>query len=812
MIELLSPAGSFECVKAAVQNGADAIYLGSTYFSARAFAENFSETQLEESIKYCRIRNVKVFLTLNTLITDNEFEEAFELAKTAYIYGVNAIIVQDLGLAQILIKHFPDLPIHASTQMSIHTLDGVLALEKQGFKRVVLSRELPLAEISYICKNSKAEIECFAHGALCISYSGQCLFSSLTGARSANRGKCAQPCRLPYSLLENDKKIDSGYLMSPKDFCAIEYIPEYISAGVKCLKIEGRMKSPEYVATVTRIYRKYIDLANSNQEYIVDEKDKKDLMQVFNRGNFSSGHLKNEPNRDLICKDKSNNMGLLLGKVEQYNKNKGHITLKLNEPIEIGDTVSLENEEGSYTISEIMNLRNSNITKTTINNNVIIGRMKGNIKIGDNIYKLSSKTLFENARQSYNSENIKIGLKCIVKIKKDLPISIEVQAANKIPLYKDLNIKCELDAIPVPSINRPLDEDSVKRQISKTTSSCFEFKNIVVDLDENLFLPKVSLLNELRRNALELTTIYISSLITRNIDKKIATFTHLQTNNSSAENISDKKISLLLNNLNTNYDYSKIIGADKVYIPLKAFFDIKLKETLKQISENFNIYIYIPTIIKENYRNLCSSKAVSSIETYNIKGIVFSNIANLQILADNLKDVALPNDFKIVANFTFNVFNTYTINTLKSYGINIFTLSPELDFSTISHLCDNTILEKEMIVYGNIPIMNMNYCFLGDTNKCYPTCGARCTSCNNYYLKDRLNMNFRIIPDNLQTITTLYNSKLTSISTKNFNINYARIDILDENIDEINNIIETVKSGNRLEGKDYTNGNLNRQI
>ena len=307
MIELLSPVGDFECLKAAVQNGADAVYLGSASFSARAFATNFDDEALEKAITYAKLRGVKTNLTLNTLIKNDEMPQAIELAKKAYELGIDAIIIQDLGLARYLIKNFPGLAIHASTQMSVHNLEGVLALQKMGFSRVVLSRELSLQEIEYICQNSDIEIEVFVHGALCVSYSGQCLFSSMVGGRSGNRGKCAQPCRLPYELMENDKTINKGYLLSPRDLCGLEYLPQLVNAGVSCLKIEGRMKTPEYVATVTRIYRKYLDLAISGETFEISQQDKNDLLQVFNRGGFSSGHLAPNANKDLVYKTKSNN-------------------------------------------------------------------------------------------------------------------------------------------------------------------------------------------------------------------------------------------------------------------------------------------------------------------------------------------------------------------------------------------------------------------------------------------------------------------------------------------------------------------------
>ncbi len=398
--ELLVPAGDFECVRAGVQNGADCIYFGANMFSARASAKNFSREELKQVIEYCKIRNVKTNLTLNTLITDSEFADAVEVAKTAYEYGIDAIIVQDLGLARYLIKHFPGIEIHGSTQMSVHNLEGVLELEKLGFKRVVLAREVPINEIEYIRNNCNVDLEIFIHGALCISYSGQCLFSSLVGGRSGNRGKCAQPCRLPYTLLEEDKAIDKGYLLSPKDLCSLEYLPKLINLGVNSFKIEGRMKTPEYVATVTRIYRKYIDLAMSDEDFIIDETDKKDLLQVFNRGGFSSGHLTSSPNKDLIFADKPNNIGLFLGNICKYNPNKGLVTLKLNESVSIGDCISIEGEEGAYTISELME-QDNNLKVAKSGQIVKLGRMKGNIKPGAKVYKLNSKSLFDNCKNTF---------------------------------------------------------------------------------------------------------------------------------------------------------------------------------------------------------------------------------------------------------------------------------------------------------------------------------------------------------------------------------------------------------------------------
>lgn len=799
MIELLSPVGDLDCLKAAVQNGADCVYFGASNFSARAFASNFDD--LELAINYAKIRGVKTNLTLNTLIKNDEFEDAYNLAKKAYELGIDAIIVQDLGLATRLIKDFPDLPIHASTQMSIHNLQGTLKLQNLGFKRVVLARELCANEIEYICQNPNVEIECFIHGALCISYSGQCLFSSLVGGRSGNRGKCAQPCRLPYELVQNgNETIDKGFLLSTKDLCGLDYIPFLINAGVTSFKIEGRMKTPEYVATVTRIYRKYIDLALSGNPYVIDEKDKKDLLQVFNRGLSSNGHLDKEPNKNLIYPIKPNNMGLPLGIIQKYNKTKGHITLKLQEELCVGDCISTQKENGSYNVSELM-VKNKNIKIGNIGNLVTIGRMKGNISVGDKVYKISSKVLKDNALNSFKTENRKIPLNIKLFIQNNKNISAVVNSCYKYDLYKNLNFEYTFNIIPNTSINKPLDKDTIIKQFSKTNNSIYEFKKIEIILDDNLFLP-ISSLNDLRRTILE-------NIEKQTLDKIKRTsnccYTPIVSNASNLKN--NYKISLLLNDLNLEYDYSKLNGVHNLYIPLKFFVNKNYENILKVLNKKFSTYIYLPTIIRANYRNLFYDNIVNTTKKYNIKGIVLSNISNFMLISDLYKS---NKNLELIANYTFNIYNNETINKLNDLQISKYTVSPELDKLSILNLYGNP--QKELIVYGKIPLMNMNYCLLGKSNKCYPNCNSLCTNKNRYFLKDRLGLHFDIVPDNIQTVTTIYNCKTLSICHTDFNLDCARIDILYENIDEINNIINTVKLGKKFEGKQYTNGNLNREI
>ena len=796
MIELLSPAGDFECLKAAVQNGADAVYFGASSFSARAFAANFDDDILEKAITYAKLRGVKTNLALNTLIKNDEMNEAIDIAQKAYSYGIDAIIVQDLGLARYLIKHFPDLAIHASTQLSVHNLDGVLKLQEMGFSRVVLSRELSLQEIEHICKNSNVEIEVFVHGALCISYSGQCLFSSMIGGRSGNRGQCAQPCRLPYELISSDtditssklKKqndssfhtIDKGYLLSPRDLCGLDYLPELIKAGVSCLKIEGRMKTPEYVATVTRIYRKYLDMAlNSKFDKQIDiSTDKHDLLQVFNRGGFSNGHLSSSPNKDLIFKEKSNNMGIFLGRVSNFNPNKGHIIFTTADTLAVGDKIGIENkkhETSLYTISELM-INNKNVPKVSSGNTVKIGRMKGDISVGYKIYKISDKQLTSSALETINKENRKASLSCKLTVKKDLPIELTVFDNYGITVNVTSNV------IPEPALNSPISKDRLIAQISKTNNTPFKFDNIEIDLDDGLFIQGISCINELRRNALSQYEQKLISSFRKSIDNVNFKYNHLCINHSTFKT---KKVSVLFNLLNKNFDYTRLQNVDNIYIPFKFFVLNDFSSIIQKISEKFNTYIYMPTIIRNNYTKLISNNLPNILKTYNIKGFVLSNIGNFELL----KQYQSKYDF--ICNYTFNVFNSLTINELTCDTV---TLSPELNDTDLSNILSfdqdtNSISKKELIVYGRIPLMNSNYCLLGKTNKCYPSCTHQCNSSNKFYLKDRLGFLFRIIPDNVETVTTIYNNRFTSIPYKNINVDSVRFDILDETIEEINSII-----------------------
>ena len=824
--ELLSPVGDFECLKAAVQNGANAVYLGASSFSARAKATNFAGNELYEAIKYAKLRNVAVHLTLNTLIKNEEFNDAVELAVNAYNNGVDAIIIQDLGLASYLRKHYPEIPLHGSTQMTVHNLEGARQLENLGFSRVVLSRELSLDEIKYIRENTKLELEVFIHGALCISYSGQCLLSSMIGGRSGNRGLCAQPCRLPYELIEDNNgelsSLDKGYLMSPRDNFGIEYLPELIKMGINSFKIEGRMKTPTYVGVVTKHYRKYIDLVLNNisldnetlknmirtnlnsKNLDTNLTDKEEITQVFNRGGFSTGHFKPTPNKELIFKDKPNNMGIYVGTISHINENKGHLKLKLEDTLSIGDRISINNE--SYTISELM-IDNKNYETLEKDSTVKIGRMKGKISVGNKIYRIETAKLNKSISPTFKEDKNfrKVKLNGEIILKENTPILFKVWSDAE--FYKDLKTEITSEAIPQAALNKPVSKEEIVKQLSKTGNTEFEFENINVILDDNLFI-QMSILNDLRRNALEKLENLVLEKHTHNLvinqvlDFENVSFNlegdpcHNNTISKTNHGQNDKPISLLLDIINPIYAYDNLTNIDKLYIPLNYFINSKFEALLNTLTSKFNTYIYMPHVLKDKKENSINFENI--ISKFDIKGFVVSHISQLETVSKF--------GLELIANFNLNTYSIISIKNLKNYNFSTYTSSVELEKDEINNLNKNSKIKSEVIVYGKIPVMTNGYCYLGKSNKCYKECNRKCENNSKFYLKDRMDFKFRFVPDNTSTITTIYNSKTLSVKYDDIICDSIRIDILDENLDEIQEVIDIVKSGNRFEGKDYTNG------
>ena len=783
-IELLSPAGDFECLVSAVQNGANAVYFGLDKFNARVNGRNFEDEELVKAIKYAKLRNVKTHLTLNILIKNKEFEEALKLVEFAYNSGIDAVIVQDLGLAKKIMELFPKLEVHSSTQMTIYNLDGLKEIEKLGYSRCVLARELSIEEIKNICKNTNIEIEVFIHGALCICYSGQCLMSSLIGGRSGNRGKCAGTCRLPYSLLKDGQEQEKGYLLSSKDVCTLDILPELIEAGVKSFKIEGRMKSKEYVGIVTSIYRKYIDLAESNQEYVVDEKDREMLMQIFNRGGFSTGYLKGKLGKNMMYTKRPNHIGTFLGEVISYNPNKGHVKIKLSKELNLGDSIAIG--DSSCKISELMQ-KNNNIKIAKANEIVTIGRIKGKIKPKDKVYKTVSIKLNQEMDQKIGKENIKRKVNCNIELKQDEVIKLGLQDIDT-----NISVKLEGESVVKKADNAGITSKRIEEQLSKTGNTIFKIENINIKMDESIIVP-ISSLNEIRRRGLEeLEHKLLESFKREQVNLK------LDVKEEKFISKEEVKVTLCLNKISKEIDYTNLKNVDNVYIPFKYFLDEDLKESIENIYKKFSTYILLPAITKSNYEKLLYNNLPKISER--VEGIVISNLSQIYEL-EKLR----INGKKLVANYTMNIENNFTVEELKKLGVCKYIVPPEAEKETIKGLTEN--IEKETIVYGRTLLMTTEYCTIGTLKNCPAMCQK-----GRYTLKDRMGFEFPIYTDRINCNNLIYNSKITSISYKDLQTDSIKIDILEETREEIQRIIDIQKRGERLEGQDYTNGNLNREI
>ena len=461
-MELLAPAGGREALIAAVQNGADAVYLGAGAFNARRSADNFDGDALGEAVAYCHERGVNVYITLNTMVRQDELDKLEETIRHIYMSGADAFIVQDLGVAEAVRRIAPDAALHASTQMAVHNRQGVEYLAARGFSRVVLAREMEFEEIAE-CSRVGVELEVFGHGALCVSCSGQCLMSSIIGGRSGNRGMCAQPCRLPYEMDGVE-----GYLLSTRDLMSLDRIDMYINAGVSSLKLEGRLKRPEYVAVITNAYRRALDGEKMTAE------DIDGVRQIFNRGGFTHGYGPGAEEKTLMYRVRPNNAGVVIGRCDKRGK------IKLEKDAEQADMLELQGKAGDRPVK--------------------LSGAKGSVvsceqaQQGDRLVRFVSDAQLRAARESYSGENCAKSAAAYMTLRVGQPACLRVECGGETAEA--------VGGIVEPARGKPLDRERVIAQLKKTGGTSYEFAEVYLDGDDTAFMP-VSELNRLRREALD---------------------------------------------------------------------------------------------------------------------------------------------------------------------------------------------------------------------------------------------------------------------------------------------------------------------
>ena len=749
-IELLSPAGSIESFKAACQNGADAVYMGVDKYNARAMAVNFGINEYIECIEYAHIRGIKVYLTLNTLMYDDEIKEALDIVLKLYSKGLDAVIIQDIGLGMLIHKLIPKLPLHASTQMSVYSLDQVKYLEGIGFKRVVLARELSVDEIEYICKNTNLEIEVFIHGALCVSVSGQCLLSSTIGNRSANRGRCAQPCRMKYSLYNSKGKelISNSYILSKKDIFGLEYVNKLKEIGVTSLKIEGRNKNPEYVAGVTKNYRNAIN--NS-----INSNTKQELMQLFNRGGISIGYFDGVKYKNSISLLSPKNTGIFLGKV--IDKKGVYVKLKLEEDIDMHDGFEIYSEDKvvSNIVTCIKNDKYVNVNRNMKKGEYVwIGDVKKSVKIGSNIYKTSSDKLNKKYRLTYsnNVENIKNKVEVEINILKDKKIFAKVFLNN-------ICINIDIDYIPQLANNKELDKEAVISAFSKTQDIPFIFDFKKINIDNKLFVP-VSILNELRRKIVyEILKSYKININVSNEEKSVEKLLNEEVvqNNIKIKD-SNKVNAKFLYKYDNKVNYAKV---DRLYIDICDY--IKYREDILEKYKNVQIYIVIPNVVLSNKRKIILDN-IDEIFKDNISGVLLGSFEFFKLVLEKKKQY----NFVLVADYTLNISNIYSATFLVKEGFDVITPSYDMSITDIENMSRYVNVE---IVEDYITVMTSRYCILGsmlEDRKENKNCSMPCLK-DRFYLKDDYGYKYYIINDSIDCIVRLV-KQIRNINLDSYNI------------------------------------------
>lgn len=765
-VEILAPAGSMECLKAAITAGADAVYTGGALFGARAYAHNLTEEELLEAIDYVHLHGRRLYLTVNTLIKDREMEkQMYDYLLPYYRQGLDAVIVQDIGLFRFIRKHFPDLPIHASTQMTLTGVDGAKFLEKEGAQRIVTSRELSMAEVKKIADETELEIESFVHGALCYCYSGQCLFSSFIGGRSGNRGQCAQPCRLLYRTPEAKRP---QYLLSLKDICTLELIPEMIESGIYSFKIEGRMKKPEYAAAVAFQYRKYADLylkyyeecpaeedpaAYAMKKYRVREEDRQMLLDLYNRGGFHTGYYHTQNGREMISLNRPNHAGVPAVKI--LAKKGRNVTAKALTDLYPQDIIELPMRKGrekadNYTCKDAvrkgMNVQIPVFADTPFKRDEIWMRTR-------------NSTLIDTLREEFVNGKIK------------------ERICGTFRLYPQeratLTVKCRDAEITVAgekaqeALSQPMSRERIEKQLRKTGNTEFEFSFLKAEIGEKVFLPMQSL-NELRREALETLEKVICEKYRRSGEVKDP------EEDKTELSMEEEVLSGWTASVRTAEQMEVILEEEaigRIYVDCTMFPRIWEKDSYvewitKVHAAGKEIYLVMPYIFRERTRKQYET-AYNRIFGAGWDGILIANYESFAFLKEH------GYTGRIMTDYNLYEFNQESRKFWKEKGVFEFTAPVEL---TERELQDLRVKDGEVIVYGYLPMMISAGCIQKTTRGCLKKSGQttitdryrnpfvvknECDYCYNIlynyvplYLGDRMEEVYQIGPGRIRLMFT----------------------------------------------------------
>lgn len=753
-VELLAPAGSFDALRAAVNAGADAVYLGGSAFGARAYAANFNQEELLKAIEYTHIRRKKLYLTINTLFKERELEEQlFGYLAPFYEAGLDAVIVQDIGAFRLIRECFPGLAVHASTQMAVTGVYSAALLKEMGAARIVPARELQLQDIRAIVDAVEIEMECFVHGALCYCYSGQCLMSSMLGARSGNRGRCAQPCRMKYG---------KNYPLSLKDICTLEWIPQLVENGIDSFKIEGRMKSPEYVAGVVCVYRKYLDTYLQGRhaaEYRVDEEDIRALQDLYNRGGFSGGYLfegwkpdnktgkmPTEPKgRSMVALDRPNHQGTAGLSVTAAERNhQGCMAYcKALEPLNAGDVFELDADFNytlgtAYAVGEAVTLR--------LPKNFLLSK----IKPGTILYRTRNKALLDSLRARYLDTDIKIAISGAVFLQAEEPIRLTVWLGETCVTAEGAQVQ--------HAQNQPLRSEIVRQHLKKTNDTPFVFQELTVEMGENLFLP-LGALNELRRNALAKLENALVDIFWRTdalCESHRQDCRHKDSQKMDNQDICSRQtekitgrqrhgqsaiLNVLLDYPVRRMDLIRELAENKnvcgIYLDESAYKDTAfLAEDIAALQKaGKNVYISLPYVVKGRTVQRLERRLKELVACRDAMGVEADAFLLRNLESAALLQNMLPDAGKILDTSLY-VMNHRAAQEYRRYLNNIlYTSVPyELNYAELKTL---GIGACELTVYGYIPVML--------SENCVEKTLAQCSALNvSRMIRDTKNRSFRV--------------------------------------------------------------------
>ncbi|WP_160718356.1 U32 family peptidase [Isachenkonia alkalipeptolytica] len=785
--EILAPAGRREALEAAVQNGADAVYLSGKEFGARKFAANFSKEELLSALDYCHERGVSVYVTVNTLLFNQEFEKLKETLDYYYGIGVDAVIVQDMGVLSFIRRTYPEMDIHCSTQMSVQTVEDIRFLESLGVKRVVLGREMSLEEIRRAKKETDVELEVFIHGALCISVSGQCLMSSMIGGRSGNRGSCAQPCRQKYTLYNEDsnKEIPSekgDYLLSPKDLAAAENIAAVIEAGGYSLKIEGRMKKPEYVATVVRVYRQLIRASYGDELRGKDVEKALEDLTIFNRG-FTKGHLFDDPGKDFMSLKIPGNRGIYIGKVLKQDRSSEKIAIALERDLSHNDEIQLQRREGTVG-GRVERLEDrGKVVKHCSKGKTCEVNFKHRVTKGEPVYKTFDEVLMKEARQTYHKEFLEI------------PITGEFTFREGLPLrgmLTDGKIKVLMESTEVPEKARgkSLTIQGLQKQLSKLGGTPYNMRRIDVDLQGELFIPARAV-NELRRDLVE-------KLSEERIQRYRRDFSSLSLNGgdiiageTDGKEESPKRKTPVEGQESGNpwsieltYSAANLEQLDKLLELQGKTIYYKELETLKEAFEMVEGKNFSGDFIPEVY----GAATGKELDTY--KKII-SKERPSRVLVQSFGHIPEFEGVALTGDLSLNVVNDRSYEFYRRQGVSRITLSPELTLAKIKEMKFET-KATEIFGYGHLPVMGLKHCPISTVMGLQKHCNA-CKE-GDYSLVDRMGEHFPLLRRN-HCYVELYHCKkhflLEDLKVlEQAGIGYFRLNFVKESSGEVEKIVK----------------------